>query len=94
MTYDQLTSEQRYTISILLQQGMKQKYIAKAIKVSPSTISRELKRNSGKQGHYNYKTAQLNAHYNKTWPRKYIIVGRVRHIPNIMVVIRKCSVGI
>jgi len=52
MTYNQLTSEQRYTISILLQQGMKQKYIAKAIKVSPSTISRELKRNSGKwKGH-------------------------------------------
>ena len=65
MTYNQLTSEQRYTISILLQQGMKQKYIAKAIKVSPSTISRELKRNSGKQGHYNYKTAQFNANYRK-----------------------------
>ena len=65
MTYNQLSSEQRYTISILLQQGMKQKYIAKAIKVSPSTISRELKRNSGKQGHYNYKTAQLNANYRK-----------------------------
>ena len=63
--YKQLTSEQRYTIFILLQQGMKQKDIAKAIEVSASTISRELKRNCGKQGHYNYKTAQLNANYRK-----------------------------
>ena len=43
--YKQLLSEQRYTIFILLQQGMKQKDIAKAIEVSASTISRELKRN-------------------------------------------------
>ena len=63
--YKQLTSEQRYTIFILLQQGMKQKDIAKAIEVSASTISRELKRNCGKQGHYNYKTAQLNANYRR-----------------------------
>ena len=47
--YKQITSEQRYTISILLQQGMKKKDIATAIKVSPSTISRELKRNSGRK---------------------------------------------
>ena len=47
--YKQITSEQRYAISILLQQGMKKKDIATAIKVSPSTISRELKRNSGRK---------------------------------------------
>ena len=45
--YKQLTSEQRYTIFILLQNGTKKKDIAKAINVSPSTISREIKRNSG-----------------------------------------------
>lgn len=54
-----------YTISILLQQGMKKKNIATAIKVSPSTISRELKRNSGRRGGYNWETAQKNAFYHK-----------------------------
>lgn len=32
-----------------------------SIKVSPSTISRELKRNSGRRGGYNWETAQKNA---------------------------------
>ena len=59
--YKQLTSEQRYTISVLLQNGTKRNDIAKAIKVHPSTITRELKRNSGVRGHYNWETAQANA---------------------------------
>ena len=59
--YKQLTSEQRYTISVLLQNRMKQKDIAKAINVSPSTVSREIKRNSGIRGRYNWETAQANA---------------------------------
>lgn len=63
--YKQLISEQRYTISILLQKGMKKKDIAKAINVSPSTISREIKRNSGHNGHYNWETAQRNVAYRK-----------------------------
>lgn len=44
---------------------MNKKCIADAIKVSPSTISRELKRNSGAHGRYNYETAQKNAEYHK-----------------------------
>lgn len=59
--YKQLTSEQRYTISVLLQNRTKQKKIAKAINVSPSTVSRELRRNSGVRGRYNWETAQANA---------------------------------
>ena len=58
--YKQLISEQRYTIFILLQNGTKKKDIAKAINVSPSTVSREIKRNSGRNGHYNWATAQRN----------------------------------
>ena len=58
--YKQLISEQRYTIFILLQNGTKKKDIAKAINVSPSTVSREIKRNSGHNGHYNWETAQRN----------------------------------
>lgn len=63
--YKQLISEQRYTIFILLQNGMKKKDIAKAINVSPSTVSREIKRNSGRNGHYNLETAQRNVAYRK-----------------------------
>ena len=43
--------QHRTAIFILLQNGTKKKDIAKAINVSPSTISREIKRNSGHNGH-------------------------------------------
>ena len=59
--YKQLTSEQRYTISVLLQNRTKQKDIAKAINVSASTVSREIRRNSGVRRHYNWETVQANA---------------------------------
>ena len=59
--YKQLTLEQRYTISVLLQNRTKQKEIAKAINVSPSTVSREIRRNSGVRGRHNWETAQANA---------------------------------
>lgn len=63
--YKQLISEQRYTIYILLHNGIKKKDIAAAINVSPATISREIKRNSGRNGHYNWKTALQNVEYRK-----------------------------
>ena len=56
--YKQLTSEQRYTISVLLQQGQSKKEIAKAISVNVSTVYRELQRNRGKQGGYGWRLAQ------------------------------------
>ena len=59
--YKQLTSEQRYTISVLLQSKTKKSDIAKAINVHPSTVSREIRRNSGIRGRYNWETAQANA---------------------------------
>ena len=40
-----LTQEQRYTISVMIDQGYLQKDIAKAIKKDKSTVSRELRRN-------------------------------------------------
>ena len=40
-----LTREQRYGISLMLQEGKSRKYIAKSIGVSTSTISRELRKN-------------------------------------------------
>jgi len=46
MSYRQLTLQKRYHISALRKSGISQKAIAKEVGVHPSTISRELKRNS------------------------------------------------
>lgn len=48
--YTQLSLIQRYQIEAFLKVGMKQKKIAEAINVDPSTISRELCRNTAKRG--------------------------------------------
>ena len=55
--YKQLTSEQRYTISVLLQRKCTKKEIAHAIGVSNSTITRELRRNSSSRGVYKWDKA-------------------------------------
>lgn len=47
-----LTREQRYQISALWQAGHNQKEIAGIIGKSPSTVCRELRRNSGKRGYH------------------------------------------
>jgi IS30 family transposase len=56
--YNQLTQGLRYQIEILKKAGKHQKDIADLVNVSPSTICRELKRNTGKRG-YRPKQAQL-----------------------------------
>lgn len=54
-----LTREQRYGISLMLQEGKSRKDIAKAIGVSTGTISRELRKNCDKRnGSYDYDLAQ------------------------------------
>ena len=54
-----LTLEQRYGISLMLQEGKNRKDIARAIGVSTSTISRELHKNCDlRNGVYNYDLAQ------------------------------------
>ncbi|SHO51993.1 Helix-turn-helix domain-containing protein [Desulfopila aestuarii DSM 18488] len=58
--YQQLTQEQRYQISGLPKAGMTHAAIAKAVGVSSSTISRELKRNSTENG-YDPKVAHLQS---------------------------------
>ncbi|MFT6779345.1 MAG: IS30 family transposase [Paraglaciecola sp.] len=58
-TYKQLTYEQRCQIYALSKTGMSQNKIAKQLKVSQSTISREFSRNTGKRG-YRFKQAQLS----------------------------------
>lgn len=60
MKYNHLTAEQRYTIEVLLRQKKSRNEIAQIIGVSESTLSRELKRNSGQRG-YHWKQAQAKA---------------------------------
>lgn len=55
--YKHLSQEQRYHIYALKKAGASQKSIAQELAVSPSTISRELKRNTGLKG-YRPKQAQ------------------------------------
>jgi len=49
--YKQLSQAQRYLIEILKKAGKNQKEIAVLMGISESTISRELKRNQGKEGY-------------------------------------------
>ena len=58
--YKQLNQAQRYQIEILKKAGKNQKEIAELLGVSPSTICRELKRNTGQKG-YRPKQAQIKA---------------------------------
>lgn len=61
-SYTQLSLHQRYQIQVLLQAGKTQEEIAELLGRSPSTISRELKRNIPKRGrgagYYNAELAQ------------------------------------
>jgi len=56
-SYQQLTQDQRYQIHAFLKAGFSQASIARELRVDPSTISRELKRNRGQCG-YRPKQAQ------------------------------------
>jgi IS30 family transposase len=51
MSYAQLTQEQRYQISALLKMGHNRTEIAEVIGAHKSTVSRELRRNSGLRGY-------------------------------------------
>ena len=57
--YKQLRDSQRYQIEAYLKSGMKKKFICEQLKISRTTLYRELKRNSGARGIYNAKRAQL-----------------------------------
>lgn len=70
MKYKHLTPEQRYTIDVLLQQKKSRKEICETIKISQSTLCRELKRNSGKYG-YHCKQAQVKANDRKRRLQNY-----------------------
>ena len=63
--YHQLTREQRYAIYLGLQEGKSREAIARQIKVHPSTVGREIKRNSTRLGRYSWRVAQETADLRK-----------------------------
>ena len=65
MHYNHLTREQRYAIYLGLQEGKSRKAIVRQIKVHPSTVGREIKRNSTRQGRYSWRVAQETADLRK-----------------------------
>ncbi len=56
--YKQLSREQRYAIYLGIQEGKSQKAIARQNNIHPSTVSREVRRNSTKHGVYQWQHAQ------------------------------------
>tara|TARA_R110002167_G_scaffold360539_1_gene578245 strand:- start:76 stop:1044 length:969 start_codon:yes stop_codon:yes gene_type:complete len=61
MNYNQLTENERYQIYALKKAGHSQKHIAKLVGRSPSTISRELQRNTGLRGYRPKQAQQLSS---------------------------------
>lgn len=64
-----LTSEQRYTISVMLAQNHKQNQIALAIGKDKSVVSREIKRNSDQRNGL-YKSDLANRKYKQRQEQK------------------------
>lgn len=70
---NQLTSEQRYAIYLGLARKQKKKNIAQEIGVHPSTITREVQRNSNRDNKYVFSIAQK-----KSESRKHSVLGNHR----------------
>jgi IS30 family transposase len=74
MKYKQLTLKERYHICTLLQRGYKQKKIAEHLGVHPSTISREIQRNSDAvTQRYSYSFAQSKSQRRQQAKEKYTV---------------------
>ena len=71
--YNQLTSEQRYAIYLGIKRRFSKRKIASEIGVHPSTVSREIRRNSNADGEYVWCNAQ-----SKCMGRKHGLKGNHR----------------
>lgn len=77
MNYTHLSEKERYHIEIQIKKGVSKKDIAKSLGRHPSTVSREIKRNTGLRG-YRHKQANekaLNRHQDK--PRAIKLTDKV-----------------
>lgn len=64
--YYHLTQNQRIELSLLLRLGHSQRQVAAVLSVSPSTVSRELARNTGVSGRYHATHARLVSRARRT----------------------------
>jgi len=71
MAYRQLSYDDRVQIYILRKEGYSMRRIAKLLEVHPSTVSREIRRNTGQRG-YRHKQAHALAVKRKRESRKHI----------------------
>ncbi|MES2662850.1 MAG: helix-turn-helix domain-containing protein, partial [Pseudomonadota bacterium] len=71
MNYTQLTEGERYQIYRCLKLGLNQQEIAYQLKRHPSTIGREIKRNTGLRG-YRAKQANILSDQRKRQANKYV----------------------
>lgn len=72
--YKQLSREQRYAIYLGIQEGKSQKAIARQNNIHPSTVSREVRRNSTKHGVYQWQYAQkLADERRERLPGKHVV---------------------
>jgi IS30 family transposase len=70
MQYHQITSRERYAIAALRRQGLSLRAIARDLRRSPSTLSRELARNRSSQGRWTPTTADSYAYARRRRARR------------------------
>ena len=71
MSYQHLRLEERYCLAEFREKGLSIRAIARIRKRSPSTISRELRRNRGKRGYHPY-GAYSKAVHRRRMPRRLL----------------------
>jgi len=70
MNYTHLTQEERYQIYTLLREGFSKRYIAWRLNRSPSTISREIKRNRARNGYFAKHAHKLARRWHHSNPKR------------------------
>ncbi|MBC2692623.1 MULTISPECIES: IS30 family transposase [Pseudomonas] len=77
MSYHELSIEERVTVQIGQLQGLSQRHIARLLDRSPSTVSRELRRNTSLQGTYVAHQAQGQMRHRRKVcrPRNKLLAG-------------------
>ena len=75
-----LNLEQRYTIYGLLKGDKSLRYIAKEINVAPSTVSREIKRNTGLRGYRPQQSHEKAAKRQQNIPKVIHFTSQLRSV--------------
>jgi len=77
MSYQHLTSDERYLIYTLRQAGLSMTEIANELDRAPSTISREIKRNTGRRGYRPKQAQEKYLERREACTKPYKITGKI-----------------